>query len=294
MTNDSIHSADWLDLGWSDWRSLDPGEGALSAIPTDEGIYRVRHPEYRGLVYVGETGRSTRGRIRSLARGTYADEMPFGDPHTAAPCLWAIRDADGSAFEVSYTTPSIAEDDQQRKGIEAALIARHRREIERSPIANFGRIIEGYEQSSYSKDARRGGQLSPDETEPNAAEGIGPTEWRNAEDVIDREWMSLRWSEPSRLTDRLDASPPRNGIYRIWYEGETPPLAYIGESSDVPSRLYAHEQTFGEDALFATVDRPDLDARHKRQEIETELIGAHYFAHDRTPLTQFGYDLDRP
>jgi len=53
------------------------------------------------------------------------------------------------------------------------------------------------------------------------------------------------------------------------------------------------EQTFGGDALFATVDRPDLDARHKRQEIETELIGAHHIAHDRTPLAQFGYDLDR-
>jgi hypothetical protein len=293
MVKTDVNALDRLDLDWKVWRSLDPDDSALSAIPTDEGIYRVRYPEYRGLVYVGETGRSTRGRIRSLARGTYADEMPFRDPHTAAPCLWAIRDADGSAFEVSYTTPSIAEDDQQRKGIEAALIALHRREIERSPIANFGRIIEGYEQSSYSKDVQRGRRLPNGETEPNAAKGVGPTEWRNVGDVIDREWMGFGWSEPSRLADRLDTSPPRNGLYRIWYEGETPPLAYIGESSDIPSRLYDHEQTFGGDALFATVDRPDLDARHKRQEIETELIGAHHIAHDRTPLAQFGYDLDR-
>jgi hypothetical protein len=185
---------------------------------------------------------------------------------------------------------SIAEDDQQRKGIEAALIALHRREIGRSPTVNFGRIIEGYEQSSYSKDAHRGKRLPAGETEPNAAKGVGPTEWRNVEDVTGSEWMGLGWTDPYPLADRLDASPPRNGLYRIWYEGEVPPLAYIGESSNIPSRLYNHQQTFGGDALFATVDRPDLDARHKRQEIETELIGTHYIQHDRTPLAQFGYE----
>jgi len=74
---------------------------------------------------------------------------------------------------------SIAEDGQHRKGIEAALIALHRLEIDRSPTANFGRIIEGYEQSSYRKDAQRSGQLPFDAIESNAAEGVGPTEWRN-------------------------------------------------------------------------------------------------------------------
>jgi hypothetical protein len=110
-------------------------------------------------------------------------------------------------------------------------------------------------------------------------------------DVIDREWMGLQWSEPSRLADRLNPSPPQNGLYRIWYQDDAPPLAYIGESSDIPSRLYTHEQTFGGDALFATADRPDLDARHKRREIETELIGAHYLARDRAPTVQFGCEL---
>ena len=164
--------------------------------------------------------------------------MPFRDPHTAASCLWAIRDADGPLFEVSFTAPSIAEDDQHRKRLEAALIALHRREIGRSPTANFGRIIEGYEQSSYSKNAHRGGRLPAGESEPNAREGIGPTGWRNFEKVTDREWMGLQWSEPRRLADRIDASPPTNGLYRIWYDGEAPPLAYIGESSNISRRLH--------------------------------------------------------
>lgn len=55
--------------------------------------------------------------------------MPFRDPHTAAPCLWAIRDRDGPAFEVSTATPSFATYGQDRKGLEKALIAIVRREM---------------------------------------------------------------------------------------------------------------------------------------------------------------------
>ena len=84
------------------------------------------------------------GKNSLLYRETYAEEMPFRSPHTAAPCLWAIRDADGPSLEFSATTPPVARDEQDRKGLEAALIAVHRREVGQSPTANFARIIEGY------------------------------------------------------------------------------------------------------------------------------------------------------
>jgi ribonuclease HI len=44
--------------------------------------------------------------------------------------------------------------------------------------------------------------------------------------------MNLDWSEPYRLTERLDANPPDTGVYRIWYEGKDSTLAYIGESTN--------------------------------------------------------------
>ena len=75
----------------------------------------------------------------------------------------------------------------------------------------------------------------------------------------------------------------------IWYEGQDSTLAYIGESSNIPSRLYNHQQTFGEDALFAYAERSDLNASHKREEIETDCIGAYYVAVGKAPLAQFGY-----
>jgi hypothetical protein len=75
------------------------------------------------------------------------------------------------------------------------------------------------------------------------------------------------------MTERLQ---PQMRVYRIWYEGHESTLAYIGESSNIASRLYNHEQTFGENALFAYAERSDLDASHKREEIETDIIGAYY------------------
>jgi hypothetical protein len=55
--------------------------------------------------------------------------------------------------------------------------------------------------------------------------------------------MSLDWFEPYRLAQRLEADPPDTGLYRIWYEEQGSTLAYIGESSNISSRLYNHELT---------------------------------------------------
>ena len=280
--------ADWNGLSWSEWYPL---VNALELdVPASPGLYRLRHcSEGRnGLEYIGESG-DIRRRINSLRRGTFAGEMPFRDPHTAAPCMWAIRDAHGSDIEVSFTAPERCADGQTRKAIETGLIATHRREVGQSPTANFGRIIEGYRQSGYRRTKRRGGPLASGEQEPQAISGVGPLEWTSAVAVHESGWMSLEWSPPHRLAERTDASPPKIGLYRIWFEEALPPLAYIGESANIPSRLYKHQKTFGSDALFSCVARPELELAHRRQEIETELIGAHFIQTSRSPLAQFGY-----
>jgi len=285
--NESDYEADnWLGCEWSDWTSLSPDNDRLSNVPTSAGLYRVRHRRKDGLEYIGETGR-LRGRVRALTRESHREEMPFRDPHTAAPCLWAVRDNAGDGLEISVTTPDRAENSQHRKGLEAALIALYRREAGESPTANFGRIIPGYRQSSYRSDSIRGGPLEPGESESNTEPGVRSLPWENTADMTTQNWMELNWSEPFRLRDRLDVSPPDTGLYRLWREGEAPPLAYIGESSNLPSRLYNHENAFGGDAFASYAARPDLDAQHKRLEIETELIGAHYIAHDQPPTEQF-------
>ena len=70
-------------------------------LPTSAGIYRVRVRGQNQLAYIGQTGRNLRERLSDLRRNTLAIEMPFNDPHTAAPSLWAWRDAEGYEYECS-------------------------------------------------------------------------------------------------------------------------------------------------------------------------------------------------
>jgi len=281
-------ATDWFSLDWSRWLSLNPDAGDLTTLPTDEGLYRVRHPDYEQLVYIGETGRSTRGRVRALARGAYADEMPYRDPHTAAPCLWAINDKHGPDFELSVATPDRATEKQHRKGTEEALIALHRREYETSPVANFGRIIPGYKQSSYSSDGITGGPLSNDETEPNSEPGVGPLDWLNWKNPLADDWMGLDWADPDPLSEAYQQIPKQPGVYRIWQPEHPEPLEYIGESKTLRDRLYRHRRNRDGTLHFSYAPlATEFNADHKRAEVETDLIGVHYLVSDQAPRDQF-------
>ncbi|GAA4978925.1 GIY-YIG nuclease family protein [Actinoplanes utahensis] len=281
------YADDWRGVDWTPWVSLNPDDGALSQFPTDEGIYRIRHRGRAGLTYIGETGRSVRGRVRSLARGAYADEMPYRDPHTAAPCLWAIRQEDGPAFEVSISAPPLAEDKQSRKAFEDALIALYRRDAGESPTANFGRIIPGYKQSTYSRDSIRGGPLSDGETESNAELGVGPLPWTDRGDLDGPSWMGLDWTTPCPLQDAGSDLPTTAGLYRIWKSGSAPPLEYIGQTANLRSRLYRHRRNRDGELEFSYTRLQEHDAQHKREEVETELIGAHWLETGESPTDQF-------
>lgn len=285
--NPDPRSPQWCSFDWSDWISLNPENSTLAAIETDAGLYRIRHPEYDGLVYVGETGRSTRGRVRALARGSYAEEMPFRDPHTAAPTLWAMRDRDGPDLAVSWATPDWASDAQDRKGLEAALIALHRRTVGQSPTANFGRIIEGYRQSSYSSEGLVGGPLTEGETEPNAEPGVDPLDWDHATEPLHEQWMGLDWSPQAPLREAYQQIPKTPGVYRIWDHTDPQPLAYIGQSTTLRDRMYRHRRSREGGLQFSFATLPEVNATHRLEEIETELLGAHWLAYCSAPRDQF-------
>ena len=287
MNESRFYADDWLGVNWSNWGTLDPDGDHLSTLPTDEGLYRIRHPARAGLEYIGETGRNLRERVRALAHGAFADEMPYRDPHTAAPCLWAVQQEDGEKLEVSGATPTLAEDKQARKTFEDALIAVYRRETGKSPTANFGRIIEGYRQSTYRSGEERGGPLEPGETESNTEDGVGPLDWSRSDNVLSEDWMGLIWSLPRPLADVDTSIPTDDGLYRIWREGEAPPLEYIGQSSNLKSRLYRHRRNRDETLLFSYSELGEHDAQHKREEVETELIGVHWLEVGESPRDQF-------
>jgi hypothetical protein len=85
---------------WSGWVDL-RGAGRNREIPDTPGLYRIRRAgDGLGLEYIGQTGRSLRGRLGRLAR-VYGAQMPYRDPHTAGPALWALPDRDGCDFQAS-------------------------------------------------------------------------------------------------------------------------------------------------------------------------------------------------
>ena len=125
---------------WSAWEEL-RGAGRNRRIPPGPGLYRIRRTGGEpGLDYIGQTGRSLRGRLGQLT-GVYHAQMPYRDPRTAAPALRALRQRDGCDFEVAVIqVPGTA---AQRKALEATAITVYRIDSGRSPAASFGRSPPG-------------------------------------------------------------------------------------------------------------------------------------------------------
>jgi hypothetical protein len=285
VKKENFDSSNWLGFNWSEWERLDTETEDLGEIPTSSGIYRVRHPDKNGFEYIGETGSSLWQRLRHLAQGVRADEMPYRDPHTAAPCLWAVLDKLGGKLEFSFCSPELTRSERDRKGLEAAMIALHRKIQGESPTANFGRIIKGYKQSSYRKDGVIGGK---DNSQDSNWDSLSPLDWSSNNAVNSVSWMGLDWSKPRRLEDRLDAEFPESGFYRVWFPNVSPPLAYLGQTSDFQGRLRNHQKTFGDDARFSVAGFEQADTHAKKLEIETELIGVHFLRENAAPKGQWG------
>jgi hypothetical protein len=282
VTDTAFYASDWLDFDWSDWLRLEKNNETAS-LPKVAGLYRIRHQHRDGLTYIGQAGDNLYRRIIEL-KGCYREEMPLIMGNTATPCLWAICDKYGPELEVSYATPDEPAQDQQRRVIRDALIAVYRRETGESPTADFARMISGYKRSTIRT---RGGRLSDGETDRYTESGIGPLPWKNLEQIVSESWMGLDWSTPDRLANVGRQTPAEQGVYRIWRAGEAPPLEYIGQSSDLRKRLHEHRRNRDPDLRFSVAVLPDHDAKHKRREAETELIGAHWLASQGAPRVQY-------
>ena len=133
-------------LTWTPWLPLD-GAWRQPMVPPTQGLYRIRRTGRADLDYVGQTGGGTMTLRKRLAmlKGIYGPEMPYRDPHTAGPALWALVQL-GATLEVSIapvegTTP-------WRKGLEAVVIALYRQRHRASPNVNFGRMPNGFRMSS--------------------------------------------------------------------------------------------------------------------------------------------------
>jgi hypothetical protein len=285
-------------LQWTDWRPL-PGASRAPEIPSSPGLYRIRRVGRDDLDYIGQTSRRLGLRLGMLS-GIYAEEMPYGDPHTAGPALWALRHATGCEFEVSVAP--IEGSTPWRKGLEAVAIALYRQERSCSPTVEFGRVLPGYRPSSGNS-ARlvaagkrfRGGPFS--ESHARHQPGIPPS-GPLAGGPQDAHWSGHAWTRWLPLAEIVhEAAPGGSGLYRI--RGAEPrTLLYVGQGK-IPDRPLAHlakaaVSEHGQGRIFAAQARWECSwiinndwLSHQRLELENDLIAAHVLETGTIPAAQF-------
>jgi hypothetical protein len=279
---------------WSGWQPL-PGAGANRQIPRLPGLYRIRRIAGEpGLDYIGQTGKHLRGRLGQLG-GVYRGQMPYRDPHTAGPALWALRHRDGCEFEVSVI--EVQGEAPRRKALEATAITLYRLEAGRSPTANFGRMPVGYRMSTgnnaqlvASGRRARGG---PD-PQARAMAASAPVAGRPEPDPQSANWMNWTWT-PWTPVSVACQSAKGTGLYRVRDNG-TAGLIYVGQGK-LAARLLAHlakaripdhrqAEYFSEDLTASWAELPGA-ATLNLLEHENDLIAAHLLAIGRGPTAQF-------
>jgi hypothetical protein len=282
--------------GWSPWVSLETcWRGA--PIPLVSGLYRIRRTGEETLDYIGQTGLPLRRRLAMLA-GVYRPEMPYRDPHTAGPALWALRHARDCMFEASVLP--VQGDARYRKGLEALALALYRQSCGHSPTVNFGRILQGYRLSSGNnaglvaagKRVRGGPDTS---AQDNWTVGISPVGTLEG-DVQSATWGGHTWSQWVHLPDAgVRLAPAARGLYRV-RDPQLPRLVYVGEGyirARVANHLgkankVGHRQAplFSAQLECSWVENSGW-LRHQRVELETDLIGAHVLTTGQAPIAQF-------
>jgi hypothetical protein len=288
-------------LAWSPWV---PHHRCWrgSIIPDVPGVYRIRRVGLACLDYIGQTGMGgmTLRKRLGMQRGVYAAEMPYIDPHTAAPALWALRQTAGVEYEVSVLpVPGTV---RWRKGVEALAVALHRQEFGRSPTVNFGRIPAGFRKSSGNNrrlaDSNRRYRGSVCDTdEPHHVPGIPPVGALTG-NPADVGWGGHTWSVWLPLHPSTALPPPTaTGLYRI-RDAAGEGLPYVGEGL-VAARLIAHwRKTLRpgdpQGAVFGSAGRLECTwvlnqgwLPHQRLELECDLIGAHLMSTAVVPPAQF-------
>lgn len=261
----------------------------MKTIPNSAGLYRIRVAGQTRLAYIGQTGNSLRMRLAVLMRQTLATEMPFSDPHTAAPKLWSYHDAEGLQYEAAAAECSLPKN--ERMALECYLIWQYRQEYHQSTcLCNFGRLHSRYVSSKNQSTKVRGKRLSedaPDNTAGMSVEALAMHGTPNSGD-----WMKLNWSSRKPLLwDEVRKVGAIEGVYTI-SEGES--LLYIGKSKNLRSRLQTHSRfTWHDQALFSFVAFPAYTDT-QLLEVENDLIAAYFTHTKKAPVFQFGQGREPP
>jgi hypothetical protein len=282
--------AGWCGLAWTPWVPLEREAIRVTAL-TFPGVYRIRRaggaPER--LVYVGQTGRTLRERLLSLAAGVNTEECPFNDPHTAAPHLWLLRRLVNAWLECSCAP--VAGDVQVLRGTEDMLLWRHRVEAGLSAEANYGRFYPGYARPTNRWIVRggRSGTRIPGRRAVPLAEGGARIDFAVSRPALQGEARPLEasWWRRAPLTEAWSL-PPGPAVYCIHDRDAEEPV-YIGETSSLAARAMTHAAASWPARVpwLTYLPLPEGTPKHVLRELESDLLGWHFSLAGRAPALQY-------
>ncbi len=273
-------STNWCGIKWSPWVNFTDKEG-FKSFPNEPGFYRVRALGRDDLFYIGQTGRTLRERVRGLIRNTMQEDMPYNDPHTAGPSLWAWRDAEALTFEVACSVSALGVRD--RKGYEDYLLWKYHLERGEATLCNHGHFHTQYEKSKNRSSGFRGGMLK---------EGLNSDSGRSLEPLkrVGRSgelgWMGLGWLNGGELLQLKHSTIPEGkGLYLILGEE----MLYIGQTNNLRGRIKTHQKKdWGVDGAGCRYyQMPDDTLPYQLKEYESNLIGAYYEETGSIPIHQY-------
>jgi hypothetical protein len=318
----------WCNLTWTEWIPFSATKQVFHRIPKEPGLYRIRPVGKEYLVYIGETKRALHQRLHNLRiELSKAEQMPWSDPHTEAPALWAWRDAERLAAEsephpeiVSAIQKESADDqlqvpggadnleeeppveafayecsaapldasDSGRRGMESFLLYRYRQEYGESPLCSLGRFHPRYRRSTTKKEGMRGGRLAGGQKD-NPAGGPSRLPLCPSGTPGDRDWMGLAWSAPATLDEeQLRNVPHSQGLYLLLDAGSKE-VIFIGRADNCASQLsgQAGRAWEGKDPVFSYHTTGGPVLLHQLRELEIDLIGNYYEQFRKAPEFQF-------
>lgn len=291
--NPEPQSPTWMGLNWSRWFNLQDEKTLREELPRRPGLYRVRHSELSGLMYIGESGAEGGVRQRvglGLSAGVNESDRQPGDKHGAVRTLQQITELAGGNMEVSVTTPPISSNRRHRRAIEATLVAICRREIGWTPMVQLNR--EPVEHMSGSH-----GRLDQELRDVAKRFSYTVPSWQPWRDVIAPNWLGLNWTKSRSLSERdmIDSSGVH--AFRLWRRDQSgeqwdQAIQEMGTTGSISSRLFSLQNKYQDGVRFSVVALDGLSTDTQRRsrelgEVRHDLIGAHYLATGTPPKAQF-------
>ncbi|HZO74369.1 MAG TPA: SAV_2336 N-terminal domain-related protein [Ktedonobacteraceae bacterium] len=281
----------WCGLEWTDWIPFDASD--LKALPTGPGVYRIRGVGGSEIFYIGQTGQNLRICIGDLIFHTMSDpsQMPFSDPHPAAPLLWSWRDATGVNFE--YSVAPLTFSAEECAALACYLLWQYRLEQGSSPLCNYDRPHPQYIRSESSSTGLRGLRLAGT---LNNARNASFAPLHLIAQPHQNTWMGLQWSNLYAfhiLMTQIEHIAPSPGVYKI-LDADTLQLLCVGSSTQLKTALQNQSRRNWQYPLpvFAFSLLPDETHPYQMAEIENDLIGGYYAQTKTAPAFQFKQHLD--